>query len=164
MKIFERVHPPSNPIEDFRKLISDTKSNIEIHLQNIVDMGSDNAANENKEFDETIENTLFSTSSKELLTIDTDAGNYQNEQISVFKNNPKIQINLKTFNSIESPEATASLKQINRYRKKLRENGAFKAYKSGSRYHKLAPRKYYVRASLKNSSGKTIGFIVAKIS
>ena len=61
-------------------------------------MGSDNAANENKEFDETIENTLFSTSSKELLTIDTDAGNYQkNEQISVFKNNPKIQINLKTL-------------------------------------------------------------------
>ena len=153
---------PLESIEDFRKLISDTKSNIGIHLQNIVDMGSDNAANENNEFDETIENTLFSTSSKELLTIDTDAGNYQNEQISVFKNNPKIQINLKTFNSIESPEATASLKQINRYRKKLRENGAFKTYKSGSRYHKLAPRKYYVRASLKNSSGKTIGFIVAK--
>ncbi len=152
---------PLESIEEFRTLIADTKEIIGIHLQNVVDMGSENVKNQNTDFNTTINNVFFSSSSKELITLDTETEDLLNKQVDVFNNNPKILINLKTFNSIESPGANASIKQINRYRKKLNDSGALKAFKSGSRYQKLRSRKYYTRGTIKNSSGKTIGLVVA---
>ncbi len=148
-------------IEDFRNTIAETKESISVHLQNIVDMGSEGAQSKNLEFSEVMNKVLFSQSSHETITLDKEIGELQNKQISVFKNNPKILINLNTFDAIEPPNPNASIKKINRYRKKLSDSKALKAYKSGSRYQKLRPRKYYIRGAIKDSAGNTVGLAVA---
>tara|TARA_Y100000589_G_scaffold171513_1_gene162808 strand:- start:648 stop:3587 length:2940 start_codon:yes stop_codon:yes gene_type:complete len=148
-------------IEDFRNIIAETKETMSVHLQNIIDMGSEGAQSRDLEFSEVMNKVLFSQSVHETITLDKEIGELENKEISVFSNNPKILINLNTFDTIEAPSPNASIKKINRYRKKLGDTKALKAYKSGSRYQKLRPRKYYIRGAVKDSAGNTVGLAVA---
>ncbi|PCJ17323.1 MAG: hypothetical protein COB02_13940 [Candidatus Cloacimonadota bacterium] len=145
-------------MDKFEIGLSETKKALGSHLQNISDMGSDEANKPDEEFKELMTSLFQEKDSTTALKL-SEEGKYSEligTRVTVFKGTPKVNLRIKTYSSIAVPKKGAKAKEFTQYRKSLASSKSLKPPYTKDHTQK----RYMVRKVLTDTSGKVVALVV----